>query len=117
MKKKFIIFLISSIGLYLNAFEPNYSIWSVGSIAKIKNPDVLMIPIGGRDLDNTMDEHETLEAIKIIQPRMVIPMHFDLPILFTKHYAAIDEILFTNEIEKMGIQSVILKKGQSLKTI
>jgi len=63
-----------------------------------------MIPIGGRELDNTMDEHEALEAINIIQPRMVIPMHYDLPILFTKHYASIDESMFTKKIEKMGIQ-------------
>ncbi len=58
----------------------------------IKNPNVLMIPIGGKELDNTMDEYEALEAIKIIQPEVVIPMHYDLPILFTKHYASVDEV-------------------------
>ena len=57
---------------------------------KIKNPDVLMIPIGGGQADNTMDEYEALEAIKIIEPKQVIPMHYDLPILFTKHYASVD---------------------------
>ncbi|MCG8696951.1 MAG: MBL fold metallo-hydrolase, partial [Bacteroidales bacterium] len=81
---------------------------------KIKNPDVLMIPIGGKELENTMDEHEALEAIKVIQPKMVIPMHYDLPVLFTKHYASIDEAMFKAEIEKMGIDCTILKKEQSL---
>jgi L-ascorbate metabolism protein UlaG (beta-lactamase superfamily) len=81
---------------------------------RIKNPDVLMIPIGGNELDNTMDEYEALEAIQIIQPKLVIPMHYDLPILFTKHYASVDEAMFIREIENMGIQCEILKKGQSL---
>ena len=81
---------------------------------KIKNPDVLMIPIGGGDADNTMDEYGALEAIKIIQPKLVIPMHYDLPILFKKHYASVDEAMFKMETEKMGIGCKILKKGQSV---
>ena len=84
---------------------------------KIKNPDVLMIPIGGGQADNTMDEFEALEAIKIIQPKLVIPMHYDLPLLFTKHYASVDEAMFKRETEKMGIDCKILKKGQSVNII
>jgi L-ascorbate metabolism protein UlaG (beta-lactamase superfamily) len=80
---------------------------------KIKNPDVLMIPIGGGQADNTMDEFEALEAIKIIQPKLVIPMHYDLPLLFTKHYASVDEAMFKREIEEMKIDCKILKKGQT----
>ena len=81
---------------------------------KINYPDVLMLPVGGGQADNTMDEVEALEAIKIIQPKLVIPMHYDLPILFTKHYASIDEAMFKSEIKKMGIECKILKKGQSI---
>ena len=80
---------------------------------KIKNPDILMIPLGGGEADNTMDEFEALEAIKIIQPKCVIPMHYDMPMLFTKHYASVDEALFKSEVEKLGVDCVILKKGQS----
>jgi L-ascorbate metabolism protein UlaG (beta-lactamase superfamily) len=80
---------------------------------KIKNPDVLMIPIGGGQADNTMDEYEALEAIKIIQPKLVIPMHYDLPLLFTKHYASVDEAMFIREVEEMKIDCKILKKGQT----
>ncbi len=79
---------------------------------KIKNPDVLMIPVGGGQADNTMDEFEALEAIKIIQPKLVIPMHYDMPILFTKHYASVDEVMLTREIEKLGAKCKILKKGE-----
>lgn len=81
---------------------------------KIRNPDVLMIPIGGGQADNTMDEYEALEAIKIIQPKLVIPMHYDLPLLFTKHYASVDEAMFKREVEKLETACAILKKGQSL---
>lgn len=80
---------------------------------KVKNPDVLMIPIGGGVMDNTMDEHEALEAIKVIQPKMVIPMHYDLPILFTKHYGAVNEAMFKREVEKLGARCQILKRGES----
>jgi len=79
---------------------------------KIKNPDVLMIPIGGGQADNTMDEYEALKAIKIIKPKLVIPMHYDLPILFTKHYASVDEALFIKEVEQLGAKCKILKKGE-----
>jgi len=81
---------------------------------EIKNPDVLMIPIGGKILENTMDEYEAIEAIKIIQPELVIPMHYDLPLLFTKHYASVDEAMFNREVEKLGIKCNILKKKESL---
>lgn len=80
----------------------------------IKNPDVLMIPIGGGQADNTMDENEALEAIKIIQPKLVIPMHYDLPLLFTKHYASVDETMFRRNVEDLQIDCKILKKGQTL---
>jgi L-ascorbate metabolism protein UlaG (beta-lactamase superfamily) len=81
---------------------------------KIKNPDVLMIPIGGGQADNTMDEFEALEAIKIIQPKVVIPMHYDIPILFTKHYASVDEAMFKREVERLKMDCKILKKGQTV---
>ena len=44
-------------------------------------------------------------------------MHYDMPLLFSKHYAPIDEALFKNEIEKLGIDCVILKKGQSIQRV
>ena len=81
---------------------------------KIKNPDVLMLPIGGGLADNTMDEYEALEAVEIINPKLVIPMHYDMPILFTKHYASVDESKFRREIKKLGADCEILKKGYSL---
>ena len=40
---------------------------------RIKNPDVLMIPIGGKTVHNTMDEKEALEAVKDIKPNLDKP--------------------------------------------
>jgi L-ascorbate metabolism protein UlaG (beta-lactamase superfamily) len=71
-----------------------------------------MIPIGGGEMDNTMDEHEALDAINIIQPKFVIPMHYDLPILFTRHYGSVDEAMFKREVEILGAHCKMLKKGE-----
>ena len=90
------------------------SLLEAEQLKKIRNPDVLMIPIGGGQADNTMDDYEALEAVEIIQPKMVIPMHYDMPILFNKHYASVDESMFKREIEKLGSECMILKKGKSI---
>jgi len=37
-----------------------------------KEIDVLMIPIGGRVMHNTMGETEAFEAVKVLNPRLVI---------------------------------------------
>ncbi len=80
---------------------------------KIKNPDVLMLPIGGGTIYNTMDEKEALVAVKIMKPKVVIPMHYNCPILFSKHYNPADDTLFKKEIEKLGIRCEILNSGDS----
>jgi L-ascorbate metabolism protein UlaG (beta-lactamase superfamily) len=37
------------------------------------NPDVLFLPVGGR---YNMDVDEALEAVKMIGPKVAVPMHF-----------------------------------------
>lgn len=80
----------------------------------IKNPDVLMIPIGGKTVHNTMDEREAIEAVKIIQPKLVIPCHYNCPALFSKKYNHADDRMFKKEVEKMSIECVVLQKGDSI---
>ena len=80
----------------------------------IKNPDVLMIPIGGRTVHNTMDEKEAIQAVKIMQPKLVIPCHYNSPALFSKKYNPADDKMFKEEVEKMGIECVIFRKGDSI---
>lgn len=80
----------------------------------IKNPDVLMIPIGGRTVPNTMDEKEAIQAVKIMQPKLVIPCHYNSPALFSKKYNPADDKMFKEEVEKMGIECTIFRKGDSI---
>jgi len=81
---------------------------------KIESPDVLMIPIGGGVVHNTMDEEEALQAIEIIKPKLVIPCHYNCPVLFNKRYNPADDRMFKEEVEKMGNKCVILHKGDSI---
>lgn len=80
----------------------------------IKAPDVLMIPIGGKEAHNTMDVPDALKAVGIIQPKLVIPCHYNLPALFTQTYCPADDRLFKTEVEKLGTQATILQAGDSI---
>ena len=80
----------------------------------INPPDVLMIPIGGKAIHNTMDVEEAVQAVKIIQPEVVIPCHYNCPGLFTKTYNPADDALFKDEVEKAGSKCVILQAGDSM---
>jgi L-ascorbate metabolism protein UlaG (beta-lactamase superfamily) len=88
---------------------PHFEEW-----ANIKKPDILMIPIGGKTIHNTMDENEAIKAVDIIQPKLVIPCHYNCPGLFTKKYNFADDQMFKRELEKLGIQCVILDKEESV---
>jgi L-ascorbate metabolism protein UlaG (beta-lactamase superfamily) len=67
---------------------------------KIQNPDVLMIPIGGKAIHNTMDVPEAVRAVKLMRPKIVIPCHYNCPAFFTKNYNPADDLLFKAEVEK-----------------
>jgi L-ascorbate metabolism protein UlaG (beta-lactamase superfamily) len=82
----------------------------------IKEPDILMIPIGGRVIPNTMNEKEAVEAIELMKPKIVIPCHYNSLGLFTKSYNPADVEWFKSELEKTESQCVALKPGQSYKT-
>lgn len=77
-------------------------------------PDVLMIPIGGRVIANTMDEKEALEAVKLISPKKVIPMHYNCAFLWQRNINPADDQLFKREAEKMGIECTIMKYGDEI---
>ena len=81
---------------------------------ELPSPDVLMLPIGGRTIGNTMDEDEALEAVQIIQPGLVIPMHYNCPMLFSKRGNPADDQRFKREVENLGMECCILNKGESV---
>lgn len=80
----------------------------------INNPDVLMIPIGGKTAHNTMDEKEALQAVKIMQPKLVIPCHYNCPMFFSKKYNPADDKMFKTEVEKLGIACQIMRLGDGI---
>jgi len=82
--------------------------------SNIKSPDVLMIPIGGKTVHNTMDEKEALQAISIMKPKLVIPCHYNCPAFFSKKYNPADDKMFKEKVEKMGIKCIILYSGDSI---
>jgi L-ascorbate metabolism protein UlaG (beta-lactamase superfamily) len=65
----------------------------------IVEPDVLMIPIGGKEAHNTMDVEEALKAVETIRPGVVIPMHYNLRALFSKKYCPADEQDFRSRVD------------------
>ncbi len=80
----------------------------------IRGPDVLMIPIGGKAVHNTMDENQALEAVSIIKPVNVIPCHYNCPAFFTTKYNPADAQYFKKETEKQGVRCFVLGKGESM---
>jgi len=80
----------------------------------IRNPDVLMIPIGGKAAHNTMDEDEALEVVRNMKPGLVLPCHYNCPGLFTKKYNPADEDYFKSEVEKLGSRCAILRNSDSV---
>jgi len=80
----------------------------------INEPDVLMIPIGGKAVHNTMDVEQAVRAVKIMRPRLVIPCHYNYPAFFSRTYDPVDDQLFKREVEQTGAKCAILGTGESI---
>ena len=68
--------------------------------------DIFLVPIGGH---YTMNTEEALEALKIVKPKLAIPMHFNT---FDKIKADPNE--FKEKAEKLGFNVQILEIGHSI---
>jgi L-ascorbate metabolism protein UlaG (beta-lactamase superfamily) len=79
-----------------------------------RQPDVLMIPIGGKAIHNTMDEDEALETVRIMKPAMVLPCHYNCPAFFTNNYNPADDVYFKREVERLGSDCIILRNADSV---
>jgi L-ascorbate metabolism protein UlaG (beta-lactamase superfamily) len=80
----------------------------------ISNPDLLMVPIGGRFVNNTMDEKQALKTVEIIKPKQVVPCHYNCRAFFSKNYNYADDIGFKKNVEKMGIKCDIMELGDEI---
>jgi L-ascorbate metabolism protein UlaG (beta-lactamase superfamily) len=80
----------------------------------IRSPDVLMIPIGGGTVHNTMDENEALEVVKMIAPKLVIPCHYNCSAFHKKNANPANEKYFYEEVKKLEFECVLLKANESI---
>ncbi|MEM9624248.1 MAG: MBL fold metallo-hydrolase, partial [Pseudomonadota bacterium] len=77
-------------------------------------PTVLMLPIGGLGQDVwTMDTKEALEAVRRIDPEIVIPCHYSVPFLWKKKFAQADVGAFRKNVEALGKTCWVLGSGDS----
>jgi L-ascorbate metabolism protein UlaG (beta-lactamase superfamily) len=72
-------------------------------------PDVLMVPIGGM---MTMDVDDALQAVEIVAPKSVIPMHHNWDILF--YHRPADVARFAKGAEVLGCQCFPLEPGEGV---
>jgi L-ascorbate metabolism protein UlaG (beta-lactamase superfamily) len=80
----------------------------------INSPDVLMIPMGGGNVHNTMNEKEALETVKMIKPRLVIPCHYNCAGLHRKNANPANEKYFYDEVKKLGFNCALLRVNESI---
>ncbi|MFO7729403.1 MAG: MBL fold metallo-hydrolase [Spirochaetia bacterium] len=80
----------------------------------INSPDLLMIPIGGGNVHNTMDEKEALETVAMLKPKIVIPCHYNCGGLHKKNANPANENYFKSEVKKMGFDCVLLGINESV---
>ncbi|MBC8254868.1 MAG: MBL fold metallo-hydrolase [Ardenticatenia bacterium] len=71
-------------------------------------PEVLMVPIGGV---MTMDVDEALRAVAVIEPEVVIPVHYNWDVLFYHRPADVER--FAAEVRAGGRRCCPLKPGES----
>ncbi len=57
-----------------------------------------------------MGEEEAIETVKQIKPKLVILMHYNCPMLFTKNGNPADDKKFKKEVENLGCECSILGK-------
>ena len=74
-------------------------------VEQIGNVDVLLIPVGGHE---TIDATQAAEVISLLEPRLVIPMHFRTPEL------AIELDPIEPFIKEMGLKELLPQPRLSL---
>lgn len=79
-----------------------------------KDADVLFVPIGGEDVGNTMGVDDAIKAVSFLQPRLVIPWHYNCKAFFSDYYSPADDQRFKAEVERLDIECEILKQGEAI---
>jgi L-ascorbate metabolism protein UlaG (beta-lactamase superfamily) len=76
-------------------------------IGEMYRPDLAMIPMGGY---YTMDAKEAAEAVKLIRPKIVIPMHYKtMPVLAQ----SADEFVNLVKQKMPEVKTIVMKPGET----
>lgn len=78
------------------------------AIKEVFDPDVVLIPIGGH---YTMGPREAALALKVLKPKLAIPMHYATFHILVK---SADEFVYTVEIVAPEVKVRVLIPGQEL---
>jgi L-ascorbate metabolism protein UlaG (beta-lactamase superfamily) len=78
----------------------------IDGVSRIENVDILFVPIGGHF---TMNIEEAIEALKTIQPKVAIPMHYNT---FPEIQA--DPSEFKEEAEKQGFSVTVIEIDEEI---
>jgi L-ascorbate metabolism protein UlaG (beta-lactamase superfamily) len=78
----------------------------IDGVSRIENVDILFIPIGGHF---TMNIDEAIEALKVIQPKIAIPMHYNT---FPEIQA--DPLEFKEKAEGEGFSVTVIDIDQQI---
>lgn len=98
-----IVFAFSLDGMHVVHCGDLGHILSDEAVEQIGDVDILMIPVGGH---YTIDAKGAVEVVKQLQPRVTIPMHYDVPGLkLPKKLATVDDFL-----KEAGAKTVTLDK-------
>jgi len=76
-------------------------------IGQIYRPDIVCLPIGGY---YTMGAREAAEAVRLILPKIVFPMHY---LTFPVLAQSADDFVNAIKEKELGTQVVVLKPGES----
>ena len=109
------IFKISTEGINLVHLGDLGQPLSAGQVQEIGKVDILLLPIGGR---YTIDAAEASQIVSLLQPRVVIPMHFGTPHLSFK-LAPLEEFTarYDKIIKKPSLEFQASDLGQEMKII
>lgn len=74
-------------------------------VGEIGSVDVLIVPVGGT---YTLDSAHASEAVSALEPKVVIPMHYQIPGLNPEMFASLEPV--DNFIKELGIEPQRLEK-------
>ncbi|MDX1438492.1 MAG: metal-dependent hydrolase [Rubricoccaceae bacterium] len=90
--------------LYLAGDTCRFS--EMSDVAAGDDIDVAFLPVGD---DFTMGPEEAVECVKMLEPRLTVPIHYD-----TFPYIEIDMGRFTGAMDRAGYEARVLKAGETM---